>query len=167
MESETFAVVPALGPLVAGHVMVIARDHIGSLAEVGEARAHEYEELRNRVAAHIGSEVLEAEHGSRLDGEGACIEHAHVNLIPGAHQHFDLLDYERDGQEVRGTLELQNHQPPYVYLRGVEGRLYRAAGLPSQVIRRELWARSGRDDWDWALFPEYQLVEETKACFGQ
>ena len=97
LETNRFIVLPSLGPLMPGHVMVVGREHQNSLASMGREALEEYEELANRlrVAPFLRDGVpLEAEHGSTAnDKAGACVVHTHVHWLPG------LGGYLRDFQK--------------------------------------------------------------------
>lgn len=163
--SEHFVVLPSVGPITVGHVMVVSRHHAPNLAAMGKGIIDEYKSLVERISYRSGfGELLEGEHGAAEDSPGgACITHAHVNLIPGfAHRvnevQLDLPNLEID-YELRN---LRADAAPYILLRG--GRtvqLYSAYNVPSQLIRRVLFAKIGRDDWDWAAYPNLSVVHQT------
>lgn len=167
LETSTFVVIPAVGPVHPGHVMVVSRSHIPNLASMAPDGVAEYNELVQMVSrstSHCLDDLLEAEHGG-AEGErgGACITHVHVNLIPRAAAFVDMFDGELPLQDIDQSLgKLNARAVPYILLRNAHNiRLYTARGAPSQVIRRALLAKLGREDWDWAVFPHHDVVEAT------
>jgi diadenosine tetraphosphate (Ap4A) HIT family hydrolase len=167
LETPSFVVIPALGPVWPGHVMVVSRSHIPNLASMPRVGVVEYDELVrtvSRMDSHGLFDVLEAEHGG-AEGErgGACIIHVHVNLIPRAGSFVDMFDGELPLQDVDQSLNTLNPgAAPYILLRNSRDvRLYTARKAPSQLIRRALVAKLGREDWDWAVFPHHDVVEAT------
>lgn len=158
---------PAVGPFVLGHIIVVSKRHLPNLATMGEMALSEFDQLVGTVAQRPlfrGKSLLEAEHGStETDRGGACIVHTHVNLIPTAGQHVSMFEGRLPLQAVPsqpGALIMA--QAPYIWLRSGDTMfVHEATGVPSQLIRRELWARNERDDWDWGVFPQDELLRET------
>ena len=76
-----------LNPVAPTHVLVIPREHVGALADVGEASGALLGQLL-RVAAKVAAERGIAESGYRLvinqgPEAGQVIEHLHLHLIGG------------------------------------------------------------------------------------
>jgi diadenosine tetraphosphate (Ap4A) HIT family hydrolase len=88
-------VIPSLGPVTAGHVMVVSRSHAPNLAAMGPSVIDEYNALVESISARPGfGDLLEGEHGAAADSPGgACITHTHVNLIPGFGYLLDELEF--------------------------------------------------------------------------
>ncbi len=117
--SQHFVVIPALGPLTVGHAMIVSRKHYPSLASLGATGLSEYQDLVNqlrRSAPSLLGSSLEAEHGgTHLDPAGACIAHAHINLVPSSDHLADMLDGKLEPISGVATLmELGNLAEPYV-----------------------------------------------------
>ena len=146
--------------------MVVSRSHVPNLASMPSG-VGEYNELVQMVSRDESNglhDVLEAEHGgAEGDRGGACITHVHVNLIPSAGTLVDMFDGELSRQDVDQSLSaLRSGAAPYILLRSSDAvRLYVAKAVPSQLIRRALFGRLGRDDWDWAVFPHLDVVNAT------
>src|SRR5260370_20018224 len=69
--TTSFLVIPAVGPVRPGHVMVVSRSHVSNLASMPSAALVEYNELVRTVSrddAHGLRDVLDAEHGG-AEGE--------------------------------------------------------------------------------------------------
>ena len=168
--SEHFVVIPSLGPVTAGHVMVVSRSHAPNLAAMGQSVIDEYNALVESISARPGfGDLLEGEHGAAADSPGgACITHAHVNLIPGFGHLLNELEFTLPPIEM--DYELRNLGPdaaPYILLRGSNAvRLYGAHAVPSQLIRRVLFAKIGRGDWDWGAYPNLSVIHETLELWG-
>jgi hypothetical protein len=110
------------------------------------------------------SGFLEAEHGASITtNAGGCIAHTHVNLIPRVEHCLTMFDGELQNLESASDLAtLGPIADPYVLVGdGRSYRLYAGESVPSQLIRRKLAARLGREDWDWAAFPNHPRIEET------
>jgi ATP adenylyltransferase len=165
-ETPRFVVLPSLGPLMPGHIMIVSKEHYLSLASMGQDAVNEYDEL----AAYLrngpflqGSNALEAEHGSTLeDKAGACVVHAHVHLMPRMGKFMDEFKRKLSVRNEANLLELGPTHVPYIYVRAESGHLlFDAHGLPSQSIRRILCDVLDRDDTDWTQSPRLDWVKET------
>ena len=171
LETDRFIVLPSIGPLIPGHVMVVSKHHCHSLASMGEDAIREYESLAAdlRTAPLLrGASPLEAEHGSTVDDKaGACVIHTHVHWLPGMGQFWDEFNQRLSPRPERSFLELAKNPGSYIFARaGEKQAIFQARGLPSQTIRRILCDVIDREDTDWrqALRPDW--VEETvKAWF--
>jgi diadenosine tetraphosphate (Ap4A) HIT family hydrolase len=172
-ETPRFVIMPCIGPLVPGHVLIVGKEHYLSLASMGREAIAEYEELV-RVAAQrppfSTQGILEAEHGSTAaERAGACVVHAHIHLMPGLQKHSGMFD---GGLKLikAGTclLELASITSPYIFVRGNLRRwcVYEASCLHSQMIRRTLCEVLGRDDINWKQSPRYDWIESTIKAWG-
>ena len=69
------------------------------------------------------------------------------------------LPLQSVGNELGALTEAE---APYIWLQSADVMfIHDAIGVPSQLIRRKLWARHGRDDWDWGAFPQDVIIRET------
>jgi diadenosine tetraphosphate (Ap4A) HIT family hydrolase len=162
--TEHFVVVPALGPLVPGHALVVGRRHAGGLLTTADRVQTDYQRLAARLRAHcvtLGAELLELEHGgATAGGRGPCIDHTHVHLLPGLGHCLDVLE----GRLPRLTDAPRDTAPfrPYMWLRNAGAESwYDAAQAIGQEARRAIGHALHLDDWDWAVNPGWQTVEET------
>lgn len=161
--TENFVVMPCIGPLVAGQVMVVSRKHVPSLASLGEEVIREYHTLASTIPQDPEF-LLEAEHGATdSDCAGACVTHAHVHWIPGFQEYAEVFDGFLPQIYSGPDLRLPGPSTPYLFIRGAGGpaRVFDAAGLPSQMLRQVICSELQRDDWDWRMEPRYDLIHET------
>jgi len=168
-ETDRFVVMPCIGPLCPGHVLIVSREHSMNLASTGRDGMADYDDLASKLMPrfhHFASDILEGEHGSTVnDKAGACVAHTHVHWIPGLARFDRMLDFDltvlRSGVRLD---ELADLQQPYIFLRGGWRRpwvAYDARGLRSQMIRRTLCDSLGRDDTNWKAAPRYDWIQET------
>jgi diadenosine tetraphosphate (Ap4A) HIT family hydrolase len=165
-ESDGYAVVPAVGPLQVGHVMVVSRAHKPSLASLGSRLIREYDVIAKLMrAVHAYAGAVEIEHGA-IDrrAAGACIEHAHVHWLPAdngiANRIAEALSTE--GSIVSGVEEVARATGEYIFLRGPGGALvYNVKSLPTQFIRQIACRDERPDEWDWAVHPRIEVVNAT------
>lgn len=172
LDTTMFSVLPAIGPLVPGHVMVVSKTHHPSLAAMGMPGLNGYEEvltaLRDRWP-HLTNDLLEAEHGGvPAVKAGPCIIHTHINILPLASNYLNILDKELsvvcEGSKLSTILERKS---PYFLMRsGSLLRLYDGRGGQSQLVRRAISELQGRVDWNWAIYPREDWIRETVAMWA-
>jgi diadenosine tetraphosphate (Ap4A) HIT family hydrolase len=165
-QSEHFYAKAALGHFVSGYTLIIPKDHWICFTEVPFQLFRELDEfilrVRRKVELITGKEVMIFEHGpmNRLDSAGACIEHAHLHLLPVSNDLLkplgDQFEFERLDSRAQLT-EYCGRKNQYVYLETPAGIHYFAqlAGtLPTQFIRRVACSSLGIPDlWDWRKSP--------------
>ena len=175
LESQRFVVIPAMGPMAPGHVLVVSREHHPSLAAMGEQAIQEYAGIAKHLAAmplFRTQRPLEAEHGSTGSHKaGACVMHTHIHWLPGMGRYESAFDGWMDKlSEGENLCELQAFATtPYIFTRGdsARWRCYHAIGQDSQMIRRTLCDELGRTDLNWrnSLRPDW--VSQTVELLGK
>jgi diadenosine tetraphosphate (Ap4A) HIT family hydrolase len=86
--TEHFTVILDTAPLVQGHLLVVSKDHIPSLASSAPAGRQELIETKleteDRVRFAYGPCTF-FEHGafSFSRNAGSCVDHAHLHIVPG------------------------------------------------------------------------------------
>jgi diadenosine tetraphosphate (Ap4A) HIT family hydrolase len=167
------AILAGVGALMPGYVLVAPAAHVtastllpaaarpGFLALFEHARA---------TLARLDPVVSFFEHG--LCGppdrpRSACVEHAHLHLVPGRHdfatsgvpvsRHADLAAFLADGPRDRN----------YFMYSGGGDVVCAPDPCQSQYGRRRWAAALGVPErWDYALFPEWPAVTETFTLFA-
>jgi ATP adenylyltransferase len=165
LETPRFVVLPSVGPLVPGHVMVVSKVHYQSLASMGAEAVLEYERLaaRLRKAPFLSDgDPLEAEHGSTVnDKAGACVIHTHVHWLPGMGRFWNEFAQKLSPRSETDLLDLSG-DASYIFARGrSQQAIFYADGLRSQTVRRILCELMDRDDIDWMQARRLDWVKET------
>jgi diadenosine tetraphosphate (Ap4A) HIT family hydrolase len=178
-ETANFVVVPSLGPLAPGHVMVVPRCHWLAVLGMPASEVVECEGLVDRCVRRLKalyrSEVVVFEHGSARRGasySGACVEHAHLHIVPGPSEFVTRA--QRDFAPWETALHLRDFaaasSDEAYLLVGCESfqhayHLHRRPGpVPFQFLRQlyaSLVGRSGA--WDWHRFPRPDVFLQTMA----
>ncbi|MGA7578811.1 MAG: HIT domain-containing protein [Desulfobaccales bacterium] len=167
LESNKFVVLSSIGPLTIGHVMVVSRGHYDSLSSMGIESIREYEDLYETISLtsfYKNKGILEVEHGATEDYcAGACVTHTHIHLIPSLSNYDNIFEGILARIPLNKLTDLSRIRKPYLLIRatGRPIRLYEAFDLPCQAIRRALCRVLGRDDWDWKIYPHYDLIDRT------
>jgi ATP adenylyltransferase len=163
VESPNFVVVPDIRPIVAGHSLLITKDHFVSFAALPDCYRDEFNLIRDRAVSKLAGRHRTApfvfEHGPAAHGfhSGGCVSHAHLHLIPVQAPVLTLLEESIDGQIRRGAGEifstLSSVRSSYLYYGSRDGDDYIVdefkSPVPCQFIRRALAAHLGIHDWNW------------------
>lgn len=164
MESEHFVVVPTLGMLVPGWLLIVTKGHYLNMALLPNAYYQELDEVktatRRELTEKFGLPVL-FEHGPACPGEsaGCGIDHAHWHAVPLP---FDLLpDLEARfrRRHLQSATELRRvfyEGSSYLFYENQLGDayLFTMDSLPSQFFRRLVAEKIGKPQyWDWHTDP--------------
>jgi diadenosine tetraphosphate (Ap4A) HIT family hydrolase len=166
---DNFHVVVALGALTGGHLLLVSNSHKLAMSELSE---NEWESLgpvlsywTSRLKQSWGAEPLAFEHGPSANSSGgACVYHAHLQLLPLAGvSNGDLVVKEMT--QIRSMRQLRNCYPSGGYLMmSVAGVTWAMSDkqVGSQFFRRRICALQGRpDEWDYLVYPNSVAMDET------
>jgi diadenosine tetraphosphate (Ap4A) HIT family hydrolase len=163
------ALVPALGMLLPGYLLAVSKEHTTSFSQYNEPQLRDTDDALNEVEDNLSpffGEYFRWESGSDNStgscGSGACIDHAHLHLVPDADTGLRLLD-ELPWQQIGAYDDIVNFRDkPYAYL-GRIGLHYVAPepNLPGQWMRRQVAKTHDLDNWDWAIDPGLDNLTET------
>jgi len=171
--SPVCAVIAGLGAFRPGYCLIVSRRHYHSFAEMNDAEREAFDSIRHSLASRLermGGNLLIYENASIgvAADFGACIDHAHWHFLvtPASIDDLvgDLPSYPvHDFDEARRAV-FARAASSYCYVQTKkEARLCLPAGpLPSQFVRRRLSEVEGfPGEWDWAVFPRFENVEQT------
>jgi diadenosine tetraphosphate (Ap4A) HIT family hydrolase len=173
-ESDSFAVIPSLGPLADGHLLLCPRHHVRRLADISGASHAEYERLRRQLvraqtqtyggAIHVFEHGMACAHGSAL----CTVDHAHVHFVP--------LPAELPALAVRNEIWCAFDGRLETLAALTAGRayvLYEPPGGPplvavdpggrfeSQHMRRLIADVLGAAEWNWRTTPDAASTHRT------
>lgn len=165
---EDFVVVPTLGLLRPGYLLLVSRSHVDSMGALAlstgldpwrRARAI-IRALEQKWGQYVAVESTTGTQGGR--GSGGCVSHAHIHLIPAGPSLVRQLRREVQGElvyEAGKELGLGSYfayQTPDGQLRVSRQR------MQSQWVRRALASDLGvPEDFDWGVVSGAQYLEET------
>jgi diadenosine tetraphosphate (Ap4A) HIT family hydrolase len=174
-ESRNFVVVPSLGALVPGWVLLLPKDHYLSMGALPSAMFGEMEEIKRAIVSHLASiygELSAFEHGpSRAKQSVGCgVDHAHLHIVPVA---FDLrgavqpllppnLTWTEASFEERRQAFARGKD--YLYLEQPlgKGRIAVHDHFGSQLFRRAIASHLGLDDeYNWRDYPQITNIMST------
>ncbi len=158
-DTASFRVLPSIGQIVEGHVLIVPKVHYCSLADMPKDRIQELDRVHNEVISAIRSTYgtcVSFEHGVRKVGSGGCgIDHAHMHVIPvvvdrvlavlrSTFPEIALKSF----QEI-GTLVPSNSSYLFFESSLQEKYVFPVEYIPSQYMRRLIAEEIGEDNWDW------------------
>lgn len=181
LASTHFEVIPTVGPLVAGWLLVVPKCHYLCLAALPGALLQELEAVTQECVSILRrryAEVVAFEHGPAAPRQpsGCGVDHAHLHLVPtgcdlrlGAANAWSEQLLWRGVENVSSALEAHSVGLPYLYIQDQSGERFVAAhaSIPSQLFRRVIAESVGVPErFDWRRFPEYATVERTLQALG-
>jgi diguanylate cyclase (GGDEF)-like protein len=180
-QSDNFAVFPALGHIVPGHLLLTTKRHWLSMAQIVPDLFDELEGLlaatRSRLMHLYGADVLVYEHGqvSPENQCGACVDHAHLHIVPIVPPADDTVRSrlrEAHAEHEIGVFEelpaLAARGEGYLLLQDTRGRryYYDAPMVPSQYLRKVTCeAMRLEHRWDWRANVNQDTPDVTVAVF--
>ena len=181
METEYFAVIPSVGALTAGHVLLCPKPHVTSLGELSAEIAAEYLEAKRNLTATIvarfHSPVHAFEHGcAKGSPRVICtVDHAHLHLLPAPKGLTDIIlgafSWRQIGAKSDDLARAVNALE-YLYYESPDGECFVAQQkqeFESQIMRRIIASALGKcEAWNWREHPNLSEVERTYAilCNG-
>jgi diadenosine tetraphosphate (Ap4A) HIT family hydrolase len=175
-ESENFVVVPTVGSIIPGWLLIIPRSHFLSIGSFDPDRFHELAKIKETATEALRDcfgPVWSFEHGTVREREsvGCGIDHAHLHVVATG---IDLLAGAKDlGCErlqwrsvtgLQATKSYVAEQMPYVFVQSPSGDAWigSANAIESQLVRKVIAAKTNQpDSWDWKFHPFEPHVEET------
>lgn len=179
-ESANFAVIPSLGSLVEGWLLVVPKRHFICMGALSDPLAEEMREVTTTASTELKKkygEVCAFEHGpcGANRAVGCGVDHAHLHLVPLT---FDLAEAATcflPSGNTWSTASIEDCRlafaagMDYLYLEQPlgAGRIVVGRLLGSQVLRRAIASRIGRpEEFNWRDYPETENVAKTISAFG-
>lgn len=181
LEEDGFAVMPSIGQVFPGSLMVLPRAHIERFADLPLEDQVAAQRLIDRLRRTSTRRLIAFEHGAREATGGGCgIYHAHIHVVP-VPDHMDtsplVVGLAPSLSSLKGALCVLAASDEYLLLFDSEGRGWSRvlspadrSEFPSQYFRRCLAALAGTPgSWDWRTIehPERRLVEAVAAWRSQ
>lgn len=177
-ETKNFVVLPSLGSLVPGWLLVVPKTPVCRIADIDPTTRNEFEELVSKVKRAVEGRYDDAylfEHGGFSGSPISCgVDQAHLHIAPLP---FDLLEAARhtlEGED-QWTLSNQNKMPydfcgdeEYWYVSSAKRSLYEKVVSPeSQRFRKLIAFHLGcAEMWDYKKHHCLENIQETVEAMG-
>ncbi len=157
--SDTFRIMPSIGQIAPGHLLIVPVEHVCALADL-PVDLHDvfgdlYRSAKFLLRSAYGRHVL-FEHGIRQPGSGGCgIDHAHMHVIPvEADGVVEILRENHTGGEIEEFFDINTairRDSSYLYFEDSRERKFAFAvgHIQSQYIRKLIVQLLGKTNWDW------------------
>ena len=174
-----FYIVPALGCIVPGYVMLVSKRHANSMRSFGKDTRDNIkkaiEKLSDLYMRKYGFYPVIFEHGSAENdtSSGASITHAHMHIVPCKFNLMAEMQKQLELEEVSAIdamiAESSNHS--YMLFINNDRKTYMNIApkkkYPSQIMRQ--WIARNENistEWDWKRFPFYENILNTIIDIG-
>lgn len=165
LETEHFYITPDFSPLFVGHLLVVTKEHLGSMAELDYACYEELNELKRVVLPKLlaSDNLIFFEHGSvKKIYSAATIEHAHLHAIPFVEGFNDeyVYNYLAENESKIGNVEECNTYEvlhsyyeniiPYLYIEWSNKGIIASVNenITSQILRK-MFQPFSHECYDW------------------
>lgn len=166
LETDNWYVIPTLGCLTVGYVLLVTKQHYLSLANIGHELFIEMLDLKKKVEDvlydKLGMRCITFEHGTvNSYSKGAnSVDHVHLHVLPFSRPIWneiimDIPETPFDTIESYNSLLAgwQNNSPnSYLLFQDIDQKIYYipdASNMPSQLFRKCLAPYLGAGYWDW------------------
>lgn len=171
-ETEHFAVLPSLGSLVAGWLLVVPKRQVANFSQLKQIEFRELSNLladvKEKLSVFPGAPFV-FEHGGPLGSSVSCgVDQAHLHIVP---LRFDLIETVQSDPSVHWTdvdsveclNRLLNVQDEYLYISNSTKSLLGKLEKPeSQWFRRKIADAIGNaNEWNYRDYPHLELMKET------
>lgn len=171
LENDSVAVLPSVGPLKVGHVLLVPQKHRTRMADVALLETFMTQVL-GTLEQQFAAPVHRFEHGASRDGAAVpcTVSHAHLHLLPtNVRINLDQSPYVWDKASENTWPKLVG-DGEYLYYRSPEGTVWvartRGKSFKSQHLRRLFAGSLGvADEWNWREYPREDVIRETLERF--
>ena len=182
-ESDNFVVVPTLGAIVEGWLLIVTKQHILCMGALQHSVLEELQSVIDFVYTVLSSVYLPPtvfEHGPCTAGEnvGCGVDHAHLHVVP---LQFDLLEsakYSSELHDLKWTQtpsglhdiqDLYSQMKSYLYIKSPSSASYvcPVSMIPCQSLRRIIAKESGLESrYDYRKHPFTKNVQATVSALN-
>lgn len=191
-QNSEFALIPTLGPIVEGHLLLIPLQHVFSFANFSYFELEKAEIIINLIYQFYSTQnkkMVSFKHGACVHKglhyekrikkalSGACTDHAHFHLIPDVPiteilkriETQDLIVKKKRIKKLSSLPKSADNASPYVIIGGSDTpfwHLYIVEELPSQFMREIAASFVRLEDWSWISNPRIDLIINTLNKIG-
>jgi ATP adenylyltransferase len=175
LESDHFMVLPSLGALVEGWLLIVPKSHLISMGELSKALESEFLALKCEVVQlveNLYGSAATFEHGPSATKHqvGCGVDHAHLHVVPVAHDleaavaPFLPTDAQWNNADLQSCRDAFRAGTDYLYLesRTRRGRILVHDQLGSQLFRRAIAQSIGAEgQFNWRQHPQFVNTSKT------
>jgi len=179
LRSKQFDVIPSLGQILEGYLLVLPVTHFRALGDLPDLFLEEFAAICELVGKTLndqyGPHIL-FEHGTRSENVGGCgIYHAHLHAAPlaSAPDPIEMLKLRFPYTELAHLKDISKQGadlPSYLFYQDSNARpyLFNTGPVASQYMRKVLADALGQQDWNWReAGREERLLATIRRLSGQ
>lgn len=172
-ETDDFALIPSIGPIVQGHVLICPKKHYRSIAALPSTLVPKYTAFKDEVVKTLstvfGGPIHSFEHGGASNSTRliCTVEHAHLHLLPAPEAVSRIVLKTLCWSRVGSVEEMAEatRGGEYLSYEAPSGQLFVAKQedpFESQLMRKIFASALHKgDSWNWRDDPKTIEVEAT------
>jgi diadenosine tetraphosphate (Ap4A) HIT family hydrolase len=176
-KTDNFAVIPTIGQIVEGYIMVVPLEHYNCIAGLPGHLFEEFDKLKMECIEALfkiyGKRCICFEHGavgtSFEKKAGCCTDHAHLHIVPVEIDLLREIEQIFKSEKIETTERLSEKYKkgiPYLFFENSNREMYvfEAPLVESQYFRKLVAKNLGLiDKWDWRSNPgKYEIIATTE-----
>ncbi len=176
-ESNNFFVLPAIGSLVDGYLMIVSKRHINSMAELTENERNEYEfmlkKYRNLFKSIYNKFPIIFEHGcpvTNSDMKANSVEHAHTHIVNHQFMNESTIIKKLNFNKIDNLGYLMKKQNYIMYINNenvcyITNHFEPVSQMMRKIIAKDL-GYENKFDWRKEMFIENinSTIKKLKGC---
>ena len=167
-ETNNFFVIPTLGALVEGYVMIVSKEHVNSIIELDDVVLGEYNELIKKYRSIFkdlyGKYPIVFEHGTpNINGFcTSCVIHAHSHIVNHNYKNENEIIQTLNFEKINsiGDIKYQNY---IFYQNSLGERFVTYEYKPVRQMMRLLIAKDLEieEKYNWREYPFHENIKKT------
>lgn len=167
-ETKNFFVIPALGSLVEGYVLIVTKEHINSMMELDDIILEEYNKLiekyRNIYNILYGKYPIIFEHGTpNINGLcTSCVTHAHSHIVNHNYKNESEILKTLNFKKINSINDIKYQN--YIFYQNPLGENFVTYEYnPVRQIMRLLIAKDLKleEKYNWRQYPFHENIDKT------
>ena len=167
-ETKNFFVIPSLGALVEGYIMIVSKEHVNCLIELDSVVLEEYNELiekyRNIFIKFYGKYPIVFEHGTpNINGLcTSCVVHAHSHIVNHNYKDENEIIKKLNFEEINSINDIKNQN--YIFYQNQFNKKFVTYKYkPIRQMMRLLIAKDlGMEGkYNWREYAFYENINKT------
>lgn len=169
-ETENFYVMPTLGSLVDGYVLIVSKKHINSMNELTGKEKEEYFNLLskyyNRFAEVYGKNPIVFEHGTiDTNNTASSVIHAHTHIVNHEYKSQEFMIKNLNLKPISKEIDFENKSYIFFIDNNFNFFISYEFNPVSQLMRRYIAEDLGLANmYDWK---RYHFIENLKSTINK
>lgn len=169
-ETDNFYVLPAVGSLVDGYLLIVTKRHVNSMADLTDSESYEYIELidkyRKRFKSIYKRYPIIFEHGTpkvHLKNKASSVDHAHTHIVNHNYLDEGKIIEDINFKNIDSIDIIKNDKNYILYINPLE-KIFVSYNFPieSQLMRKMIAADLGiHNKYNWKNYDFINNIKST------